>query len=118
MQEQVDAFLLQNKQYAEWSTTYDQAVDVLSRVYQSVIHMSPTKTVHALKLVFPDENLRRRIERYLGKPKFLTSKFQPYQLNKEQLLNPVVQEVLTQILECCERFKREHTDWAREIHLL
>jgi hypothetical protein len=76
----------------------------------------PDISTNASGLVFT-KSLLQRIEHHLGK-KSWTGKFQPKALLKDELLNPVVQEVANEVLDAVEKFKKEHTDWSRSLKIL
>ncbi|MDA2913259.1 hypothetical protein MYX77_04750 [Acidobacteriia bacterium AH_259_A11_L15] len=117
LEKQVNALLHKDESYAHWSTEFDKAAQALRRLYRTVVNQTPTKSVHALRLVIPDRNLRERIELHLGRTNILRNRFHPHVLSMEQLLNPVVQNLITEVLRTVDQFKKEHTDWAREIGL-
>jgi hypothetical protein len=117
IQQQVRAVLIQDERYAEWTRKQEQAMDALTKICVGTVNTG--RGMHAaLAVVFPDKDFRERIERHLGHSKGFWSKFEPTKLSKEQLLNPVVQQVIQDVLDTVEKFKAEHMDWARAIKLL
>ena len=105
-------------QFADSAAKFDEAVVLLDKIYSQSVTTGPSLQRRAEELVFPSRETRRRIERYLGKAKWLRRGFQPQVLTKEQLLNPVVQQVIGDVLSTVAEFRREHTDWARSLRLL
>jgi len=116
MQEQIVGFHSRDTSYAEWTAKWEQAADALAKIYPGYVIVAPSTTTNAYALVF-NEPLRQRIEHHLGKKIFFTNKFQPKILSKDELLNPVVQEVIIEVLNVIEKFKKEHTDWSRSLKL-
>ena len=118
MQEQIDQLRSLDTSYAEWTAKWEQAADALKKIYPGYVITRPGTSTNASGLVLGD-SLLQRIEHHLGKKVFYTGKFQPYKaLSKDELLNPLVQEVITDVLAAVEKFKKEHTDWSRSLKLL
>ena len=117
MQEQIDGLRGRDTSYAEWTEKWERAADVLGKIYPGYIIVQPSTGTNAYGLVF-DAPLRQRIEHHLGKRIFFTNKFHPKVLSKDELLNSVVQEVIEEVLDSVEKFKKEHTDWSRSLRLL
>lgn len=117
MREQIKGLRDRDTSYAEWTAKWEEAADVLVKIYPGYVIVKPGTSTNAYELVF-SEPLRRRIEHHLGKKIFFTNKFHPKVLLKDDLLNSVVQEVITEVLAAVEKFKREHTDWSRSLRLL
>lgn len=118
MQQQVDSARSVDAEYAKWAGRFDAGVAALVRIYPGRVVTGPSDRRSAFELVFQDRGMRDRIERYLGRSKWWSGKFQPTILRKEQLLNPVVQQLIEDVLTGVEQFKRDHTDWARSLGLL
>lgn len=117
MEKRVQADRLQDAQYAEWVFNWDSAVSILKKTYSRTIQTKPYgPLVRAVQIVFSD-SLRERIEFHLGR-KGLLGRLDPKKLSREDLLNPIIQQVISEVLDAAGRFKKEHTDWAREIGLL
>ncbi len=116
MQEQIEGLRSRDSSYAEWTVKWEQAADALKKIYPGYVIVQPSTTTNAYGLVFSDQ-LRQRIEHHLGKKIFFTNKFRPAVLSKDELLNPAVQEVISEVLEAVEKFKKEHTDWSRSLKL-
>lgn len=117
MQQQIDQLRSQDTSYAEWTAKWEQAADALKKIYPGYVITTPGTSTNASGLVLGD-SLLQRIELHLGKKVFFTSKFQPKALSKDEFLNPVVQEVITDVLIAVEKFKKQHTDWSRSLKLL
>jgi hypothetical protein len=117
MQEQIYGLRGRDTSYAEWTAKWEQAADVLTKIYPGFLVTNPGTTANALGVVFT-QSLLQRIEHHLGKKVFWTNKFQPKTLSKDELLNPVVQEVINEVLDAVEKFKKEHTDWSRSLKIL
>lgn len=113
-----EARLSEPEDYAEWSKKHDQVVDALEKIHPGFITTGRSSSSGAYGLIFQDENLRRRIERQLGRPKGLRYRFEPYRLSKEELLNQPMRELIDEVVHIVETFKRKHPDWARQIKLL
>lgn len=107
----------ERQQLADWTRKWERAVDALKKICPGYVMTSPGSSTNADGLVF-SEPLRQRIDHHLGKKASFTGKLQPKALSKDDLLNPVVQEVITEELNAVEKFKKEHTDWSRSLKLL
>jgi hypothetical protein len=116
MQEQIEGLRSRDTSYAEWTAKWEQAADALAKIYPGIVMVQPSASARAFELVF-SEPLRQRIEHHLGKKTFFTNRFHSKILSKDELLNTVVQEVIVEVLQSVERFKREHTDWSRSLKL-
>ena len=116
LQKQVDAALAKDASYGEWAKKWEQAVEALTKICAKTISIDNVPQ-HGLRIVFPGKQLHKRINRYLGRTTFL-GKFEPAKPSQEQLLNPVVQQLIQEVLDTIEKFKQEHTDWARVLELL
>ncbi len=108
----------QTRAVASWSTKFEQAVEALTKIYPGSIMTGPSSSASALGVIFPDAEFRGRIERYLGQHNRITGEFESATLSKDQLLNPVIQETIRKALEIVNKFKVEHSDWAKAIKLL
>ena len=116
LKQQVHADLSKDASYAEWAKKHDQAVDALARICTGTVNTG--RAVQAgLPVIFPDKYFRENINRHLGRAKFFGG-FEPARLSKEQLLNPVVQQLIQEVLDTVDKFKKDHTDWARALKLL
>ncbi len=100
--------------YVNWAKKYYRASTALIKIYSKAIYNGPSP-VGGRYLVFPGRELRKRIERHLRKGWF---GFKPVALSREQLGNPVIQQLIDGALESIDKFKQEHPDWARSIGLL
>jgi hypothetical protein len=118
MREQFRATRHQEGTATEWALKFDEAAEVLAKISPSVITTAPSTICEAYKYIFGDEDLRRRIEIYLGRRKFWFHTFLPAILGKEQLHNPVIQQTIQEVLDTVARFKSDHTDFARALKLL
>lgn len=116
LQQQVDTVLKQDTDYAEWAGKLEQAVEALTRICGRTVNTGPSVQA-GLAVVFPNENLRKRIDRHIGHAAFW-GKFKPIRLSRDQLLSPVVKKLIQEVLDTTEKFKKEHTDWARSLKLL
>jgi hypothetical protein len=103
---------------AEWAGKFDEAAKALIKISPSTIITAPSTATAAYGYIFQDDDLRRRIEIYLGRRRWFKSTFLPTTLGKEQLQNPVVQQTIQRVLDTVAEFKREHTDFARALKLL
>ena len=117
IQQQVRAVLIQDERYAEWTRKQEQAMAALTKICAGTVNTGRGMQA-ALTVVFPDKDFRERIGRHLGHIKAFWIKFEPTKLSKEQLLSPVVQQVIQDVLDTVEKFKTEHPDWARATKLL
>jgi len=118
MQEQMEHGRSEEQTYTEWVVKYDQAIEALIKISPGCVFIAPAKSVAAMRVVFPDEALRRRIQRYLGRRKFFSNKFEPCGLSRELALSGFIQALIQEVLDLVEKFKREHPDWARALKLL
>lgn len=117
LHQQILRELQNDSSVVEWAKKHDGAMNVLSKITSGVITTGPSRSENAYRLVFAEPELRQRIERHLGKIKFFGG-FEPKLLGRDQLLNPVVQQVIEGVLDRAEMFKKEHTDWSRQLKLL
>jgi hypothetical protein len=117
MRDQLNVIVNQESDAEEWATKYDGAATLLSRIAPGTIIIGPSKTIPAYDQIFADEELRGRIERYLGRRSWWKNEFNASRLTKEQLQNPVIQNTISDVLTKVDKFKAEHTDWARSIGL-
>ena len=118
LQQQMQAMISKDETYIEWAVKLGKAVDAITKVYSGMIRKENYATPQPVQGIIFDPELRDCIERYLGSRSRWSGNFTPKLLNQEQLLNPVVQQVIKEVLDAIETFKREHTDWARSINLL
>lgn len=117
LRDQINGLRVRDTSYDEWTEKWEQAADALKKIYPGYVITKPGTSTNAYALVFND-SLLQRIEHHLGKKAFYTNKFQPKALSKDELLNSVVQEVVSDVLAAVEKFKKEHTDWSRSLKLL
>ncbi len=117
MQEQILGLQSRDTSYATWTAKWEQAADALTKTCPGYVMVEHSNSKNAYELVF-SVPLRQRIEHHLGKQVFFTNKFRPKILSKDDLLNSVVQEVISEVLEAVRKFKQEHTDWSRSLKLL
>jgi uncharacterized membrane-anchored protein YhcB (DUF1043 family) len=117
MQDQLKMVARQEGAASEWASKYDQAAEVLDKLARGFVSTGPSTTADAYNYVFPREELRSRIERYLGHRRKFVPKFKPSPPTKEQLQNPVVQGTIQDVLDAVVKFKAEHTDFARALKL-
>jgi hypothetical protein len=116
MEDQLQMFIRREGNVEEWARKYDEAVAPLTKVAAGTITTGPSTSTNAYQYIFSNDNLRSRIERYLGRPTFFRG-FRPTSPTKEQLLSPVIQETIQQVLETITVFRTEHTDYARALKL-
>ena len=118
MQEQLQTVKRQEGTATEWAGKFDEAADALTKVSPGRVQTGQSTVLKAYEAIFESEDLRRRIESYLGSRKFFFHKFQPAALTREQLQNPVVQQTIQEVLDSVAKFNAEHTDFARALRLL
>ena len=118
MREQFEDAKRQAGTATEWARKFDEAADALIKISPRQITIGPSANREAFAFVFSDEDLRRRIQIYLGRRKIWFHKFMPAILGNEQLSNPVIQETIRDVLNAVAQFKRDHTDFARALKLL
>jgi hypothetical protein len=90
----------------EWAQKFDDAVSAVQKV-ASAWTQTPGGQTNTYGLAFPGPDLVPRIERYLIEEKMSRGPVRARQINAAQLRLPIVQETITQVLDCVERFKRE-----------
>jgi hypothetical protein len=117
LQDQINSLRSKDASYAEWTLRWEKAVEALGKIYPGVIPTTIGTSSSALGIAL-SQQLRQRIGHHLGKRVFFTQKFQPRQLSRDELLNPAIQDLIRDVLEAVEKFKREHPDWARGLKLL
>ncbi len=118
MRNQFELTSQQEGSAVEWALKFDQAADALVKIAPLFISTGSSKTMYGYDYIFPEGDLRRRIERYLGRHRRFFPAFRPVVPTKEQLQNPVIQKTIQEVLETIGRFKTEHTDFARALKLL
>lgn len=117
LQEQIDALSKQDAAYAEWSTRLDQVIEALEKISPQFIQQDQVKRPAAYDVIF-SASLRQKIERHLGRRSTFKWTFQPARLTRDQLLSPVVRQLIEEVSQVVETFKKEHTDWSRQLRLL
>ena len=117
MQEELGRLLRQDHRAEEWAKKYDEAASLLTRIFSGKFPTGPSIMTGAYTYIFRSDELRGRIERYLGHRSFWGA-FQPTLPTGDQLQNPVVQETIQEVLDLVETFKADHTDFARALGLL
>jgi len=118
MREQLQSAKHQEGTATEWARKFDEAAEALSKISASRITTGPSTDIEAYGYVFKQDDLRRRIEIYLGRRKAWFYTFNPAILGKEQLQNPVVQQTIQDVLDTVAQFRKDHTDFARTLKLL
>jgi len=118
MREQLHAAKHQEGTATEWARKFDEAAEALAKISPSRITTGPSTIFEAYNYIFRDDDLRRRIEIYLGGRRFWFHTFVPAILGKEHLHNPVIQQTIQDVLDTVAQFKRDHTDFARALKLL
>jgi len=118
MREQFQTVKHQEGTATEWARKFDEAAEALAKISPSRITTGPSTIFEGYSYIFKDEDLRRRIEIYLGRRKVWFHGFLPAILGKEQLHNPVIQQTIQEALDTVVQFKRDHTDFARALKLL
>jgi uncharacterized protein with von Willebrand factor type A (vWA) domain len=118
MQEQLQTVKRQEGTTTEWDSKFDEDADALTKISPGSVQTGQATVLKAYEAIFKSEDLRRRIEGYLGRRTHFLHKFQPAALTREQLQNPVVQRTIQEVLESVAKFKAEHTDFARALRLL
>src|SRR5580765_365365 len=114
MQEELGRLLRQDHRAEEWAKKYDEAASLLTRIFSGKFPTGPSIMTGAYTYIFRSDELRGRIERYLGHRSFWGA-FQPTLPTGDQLQNPVVQETIQEVLDLVETFKADHTDFARAL---
>ncbi len=94
MREQLRSAKHQEGSATEWARKFDEAAEALSKICSNTITTGPSTVVEAYRYVFKQDDLRRRIEIYLGRRKTWVHTFIPAILGREQLQNPVVQQTI------------------------
>jgi hypothetical protein len=120
MQKQFQTVKRQEENATECAKKFDQATNALMKISpNNTLPAGPSGTiVDAYRYIFPNEDLRFRIETYLGRRKIFIHTFRPATLTNDQLQNPVVKQTIQDVLDIVELFKRDHTDFARALKLL
>jgi len=118
MREQLQTTKRQEGTVTEWASKFDEAAAALTKISPGSVQTGPNTVLVAYEAVFKSGDLRRRIESYLGTRTSWRHKFRPATLTSEQLQNPVVQQTIQDVLDSVEKFKTEHTDFARALRLL
>ncbi len=118
VQQQIDAIRRQEQKYLESSAKHDEVVDALTKIYGQLVATGYSTHSVADGLVFPDQAFRQHVERHLGRRRRWSGEFEPHRLSKEELLAPPIQQLIQEVLNQVERFKKEHSDWARQLKLL
>jgi len=104
-----------DKRVNGWYVKHGKAVAFLMKI--SARWIGPTTNINAFPEVFPEIFLRSLIETYLGGFSKISDRFEPSKISRDNLLNPVVQKTINDILESVEKFKSEKPDWAKQLDL-
>jgi hypothetical protein len=100
----------------EWSAKFDEAVSAVQKLAPAWIQTREGQT-NAYGLAFPGLDLVQRIERYLIEEKLSRGPVRARQMNVAQLRLPVVQDTITEVLGCVEKFKQNWPDEAKKLKL-
>src|SRR5579872_7514646 len=107
MQHQLQMLARQEGSVEEWARKFDEAVGILIKIGPRNIPTGPGTAMQAYPGIFSSEDLKGRIERYLGHRRNFVRTFQPFSPTKEQLQNPVVQRTIQDVLDATAKFKVE-----------
>ena len=102
-----------DKRVDAWYVKHGKAVAFLMKI--SARWIGPSSNINVFQEVFPEKDLRSRMETYLGCK--ISDRFEPSHISRDNLLNPVFQKTINDILESVEKFKREKPDWAKQLDL-
>ena len=116
MQEQEEKRDREQASEDEWSAKFDEAVSAVQKLGPAWIQTKEGQT-NAYGLAFPGPDLVPRIERYLIEEKLSRGPVRARQMNVAQLRLPVVQETITQVLCCVEKFRQDWPDEAKKLRL-
>lgn len=116
MQEQEEKREREQASQDQWSAKFDAAVSAVQKLGPAWIQTKQGQT-NAYGLAFPGPDLVPRIERYLIEDKLSRGPVRARQMDVAQLRLPLVQETVTQVLDCVEKFKQDWPDEAKRLNL-
>jgi hypothetical protein len=97
----------------DWRVKFEHAVGLALRVYSAWLQLTPGTQTDASTAVFPDSELRRRIELHLISISSGRALVRP--VTTEQLSTPEMQKTITDLLDTVEQFKQANPAGARQI---
>ena len=97
----------------DWRVKFEHAAGLASRIYSAWLQLTPGTQTDASTAVFPDSELRGRIESHLISISGGRALVRP--VTPEQLSTPGMQKTITDVLNCVEQFKRANPAGARQI---
>lgn len=100
----------------EWSRKFDTAVRLLLAIEPKIFTDSRGR---AFVYIFPEDDLRSRIETYLIEADLGRNLFKARPVAAELLLMPIVQQTIQQVLDRVQEFrKKDPVSAARSSHLV
>ncbi len=108
--------LEQEKRYKQIAKNHGYAIRCLQVVFGAMVRTGPSSTRGVYTTVTRDEDLRLRIQTYLGKQNYGADQFEPYQLSVDQLQNPECCRTIADVIEAIDQYKKKHPDQARQLN--
>jgi Arc/MetJ family transcription regulator len=99
----------------EWSAKFDAAASAVQKLGPHWMQANGSQT-NAYGLAFPAE-LRERIERYLIEERSSRGTFRARQIDASQFRLPPIQDTITQVLDCANKFRQNWPDEAKKLRL-
>jgi hypothetical protein len=96
-----------------WRVKFEQAAGLASQIYSAWLELTPGTQTDASAAVFPDSELRGRIEFHLISISGGPALARP--VTPDQLSTPGMQKTITDVLDRVEQFKRANPAAARQI---
>lgn len=108
--------LEQEKRYKQIAKNHGYVIRCLQAVFGAMIRTSSGSLGGVYPTVTRDEDLRRRIQGYLGKQNYGAAGFEPYQLSADQLQNPECCRTIADVIEAIDQYKKKHPHEARQLN--
>ncbi len=109
--------LEQEKRYKQIAKNHGYAIRCLQVVFDAMVRTGPSSSSGVYTTVTRDEDLRLRIQSYLGKQNYGAGQFEPYQLSADLLLNPECCRTIADVIEGIDQYKKKHPDEAHQLDL-
>jgi hypothetical protein len=97
----------------DWRVKFEHAAGLALRIYSAWLQLTPGTQTDASTAVFPDSELRGRIEFHLISMSGGRALVRP--VTTEQLSTPQMQKTIADVLDSVEQFKRANPGGARQI---
>jgi hypothetical protein len=104
----------EDQSMVEWAAKFDEAASAVVTIVPRSIFGTGTPGYPS---IFPDGELRTRIEAYLIDADFGRNRFTARQANPEQLRMPIVRQTIQRVLDRVKEFRESDPENARRLGL-